>query len=202
MRSDELVRGAILAQQNAGGDLVDTLNTNSFKNLPIKEKVNFVNQYAASNGPEPQNVSKGEALKRILGSAVGGFAAGGAIGIATHVARGGHINPALLMNTDLNISKEMLDLKKKQLMELSSRASGGGQIGALIGAGHAWSASKQENRDAEYVRNTLGKIRQGDRDQAVSLAIGGDYLHGRRATARSGAGFSDIQKMVKDNLIF
>ena len=205
MNSHDLVHGAILAQQNSGGDLVDTLNTSSFQHLPLKAKVDFINTYANTKGaPDPVGYSAMDRIKHIAASGVSGLAAGALVGAAMHVAKGGkllspHIHSPKNMTS---LTKEQEALADKELAELWGKVGGAGQIGGAVGALKGWSTTHDENRDAAKIRESLDKIRSGQPHVGTALAINSDYLHGRRESARSNAGFADVQKIVKDNLIF
>lgn len=204
MNSQDLVHGVILAQKNSGGDLVDTLNTSSFQHMPLKQKVDFINQYAQQGGPEPKAPSNSEKVKKFLASTAGAAVAGGLVGAAMHVSRGGKlITPHI--HSPLNQGKltpEEAALADAELSNLFNKMKGATQIGALVGGLSSASALHQESSDAKKVQDALRRIRAGEPHHATALAINSDYLHGRRSSSKEGAGFTDVQKIVKDNLIF
>lgn len=204
MNTKDLVHGSLIAQRQSGGDLLDVINSDAFRRMPIEHKVDFIHGYAKEGGPEPQPASKAERLKYILGSSASTGAAGAMLGGAYHIAKGGFQDLAAATPKDMlgmGDPKVMhaLDLDNARLI---SRMKTPLLLGAAIGAGAGYFGSKDRENDKKYIRDTLHNIRTGvsPNAHAAALLFNKEKLDKRRSEGFHTEGVSSQMKTLKETI--
>lgn len=196
MNSQDLVHGALQYQTYNGGDLLDTINSNTFKSLPLHSQVDFLHTYANSGGPGPEAMSKTDKIKHVLGSAATMAAAAGVLGVGARIAKEGKGLGAFLPKAGHTAEEELA--YRQEARALRGYASGPAQIGGLIGGVTGYKGMQNREEDKAYVRQNLANIRKGG--SPLPLLFGSESLHGAKSGHFDQAGYMSHHQTLKSNL--
>lgn len=171
MNTHDLVRGAVLSQDQNGTDILDTMRTDAFKNMSLKSKVDFINEYARTNQPEPTPLTAVQKVKHVIGTAGQAGAVGGLLGVGAFLARsgkGGLGGASKMFTARTEAEHEAADAYARELLGSGAAPA---QIGALIGGYHGYSGMKEREQDKRVMIDNLRKIRQGTDTLPVAAAV-------------------------------
>lgn len=204
MKVDHLVQGAILAQKQSGGDLLDVVNSDAYRRMPMAEKVDFLHGYAKSNGPEPKSLTPWNRTKAVLGGGASTAAAGGLLGAMYHMSAGGG---STLASASL---KDKVGLGSKAVMKeldddafkLISRLKTPMLVGGMLGAGAAYLHHRDSDNDKKYIRDSLHNIRTGVNPEAnaAALLFNKEKMDKKRVSGFHNEGITSQVKTLKENI--
>lgn len=198
-----LVHGAVLAQKQSGEDLVDVINTDSFRRMPIEQKVDFLHEYAHQKAPEPQPLTASQKVKHVLGASAGLGGVGATLGSFHYMATQGNPLSKYTLQDHLGQGDKAVLSKLEAetdrfLNHVKKPALGAAAVGALLGYAHM----RDREKDKEYLRRSLQNIRDNKDSHANAAAIlfNKEQLNKRRSEGFSNEGFNSQFKTLKDTM--
>lgn len=200
--NEHLVHGSVIAQKQSGGDLIDVINSDSFKRMPIEQKVDFIHTYANAKAPEPKAATTSERIKSVLGGAAGAGAAGATLGAVSHISKGGTL-PMFSPHEMLGkAGPEAMAKVERETNEFLAKLKRPALLGAAVGGVAAYKFMKDKEKDKEYVRNSLRNIRNGHDPEASAAAIlfNKEQINKRRSQGFTSSGYSAQLRTLKENL--